>query len=70
VNVVEDTLARPLAENPHILQRVFKKLPRHKKVSRKSLVLDWAVRFQGNRRYLFGFELFGHFTGEFFNLIG
>jgi hypothetical protein len=70
MNVVEHTLAGPLAENPYILERVLEKLTRHEKVSRESLVFDWTICFEGNWQNLFRFELFGHFVGEFLDLIG
>jgi hypothetical protein len=61
MHVVEDTVTRPLAENPHILQRILERLPRHECLARQPLVLDGAVGLERHGRHLAVFQLFCEF---------
>jgi hypothetical protein len=63
VAVVERALTRPLAEDVHILQRIFQLLSHEECIPRQRVVLDWAVGVQCDGRDVAGFQLFGELLG-------
>ena len=70
MDVVEDAVARSLAEDPHVLESIFQKLAGHEKVTWKTLVFDRTVGFESDGWDVVSFEVFCHFGCQLFDLVG